>query len=537
MNKPSFSGVALSTCAAAFLPFFFTAHSASAQTPVNPIWTGSGATNNWSDSANWQNASQPQPANASTVIHFAGSTSMAPNNQYAPMTLEGQVLFDSGAGSFTLAGNGLTLSSKIENDSSVLQTYNMSGLTLAPKKGTVAALNPMTGDLTINTPGSFITLAKNAELDVFGSHDLTLNAAIQDGANSVGKFVVRGPATVIFNGANTYTGGTIVDNGSLQFGSTGSAAGVLRLGDTTGSNDASLYLIPDAGGKTISNNINVRTGSSGTMTIGGLNTSGTNTYSGTVTLNRSVNLTAASGGTVSFNTITASSTQTATITGGGTVQFTGSTDNASVGATVNSGTLLLAKASSNSVHAVGSGLTVNNGGTVMLGGTGGDQIYKNSFVTINNGGTFKTAGLSEGSSTAGSTPGMGLLTLQGGATIDFATGANGSTLSALSGVLVGSSTISILNWTGTGFVDNGLATNDRLLFQNDPGFTAAQLAQFQFYNDSGSLVGSGAMEIAMNGWTELVAVPEASTWVSAALSSVAVLVLSRKRVLLRRRRA
>jgi hypothetical protein len=223
--------------------------------------------------------------------------------------------------------------------------------------------------------------------------------------------------------------------------------------------------------------------------------------------------------------------------GTGTLTVGGSSDNLSVTATVNGGTLLLNKSSSSSVHAVGAGLTVNNGGTVSLGGTGGDQIYSGSFVTINNGGTFKTNGLNEGSSTGGSTPGMGALTLQGGSSIDFATGANGSTLSAASGIVTGAGAISIFNWTGTLFADNGVATNDRFLYQSDPGYTAAQLAQFQFYDDAGNSLGLGATEILFNGWTEIVPVPEASTWVSAILSAVTLIVFAtRRRHLVRRRR-
>jgi hypothetical protein len=223
--------------------------------------------------------------------------------------------------------------------------------------------------------------------------------------------------------------------------------------------------------------------------------------------------------------------------GTGTLTFGGSSDNLNMDATVNNGTLLLNKSSSSSVHAVGAGLTVNSSGTVSLGGSGGDQIYSGSFVTINNGGAFKTNGLSEGSSTGGSTAGMGALTLQGGSTIDFATGANGSTLSAASGIVSGAGAISILNWTGTLFADNGSVTNDRLLYQSDPGFSATQLAQIQFYDDSGNSLGVGATEIAFNGWTEIVPIPELGTWISGSLSAAALSIFAaRRRRPVRRRR-
>jgi hypothetical protein len=47
----------------------------------------------------------------------------------------------------------------------------------------------------------------------------------------------------------------------------------------------------------------------------------------------------------------------------------------------------------------------------------------------------------------------------------------------------------------------------------------------------------GAMEIAMNGWTEIVPIPEASTWISGSLSIIALAIFAaRKRRLVRRPR-
>jgi hypothetical protein len=78
------------------------------------------------------------------------------------------------------------------------------------------------------------------------------------------------------------------------------------------------------------------------------------------------------------------------MSGTGTQILSGTRDNAGGFATVNSGTLVLAKVSTASVHAVGASATVAltvNGGTVLLAGTGGDQIYNESVVHFT-GGTF-----------------------------------------------------------------------------------------------------------------------------------------------------
>jgi hypothetical protein len=134
----------------------------------------------------------------------------------------------------------------------------------------------------------------------------------------------------------------------------------------------------------------------------------------------------------------------------------------------------------------------------------------------------------------GSTAGIGALTLAGGSTIDFKTGANGSTLLAASGVVTGVGTISIQNWSGLARTDNGTSTNDRLLFVTGPTFSANQLSQFQFYDDSGNPFAAGAMEIMYNGFTEIVPVPEPSTWIASAL---ALAVIGYRLVVLRRKRA
>jgi fibronectin-binding autotransporter adhesin len=105
--------------------------------------------------------------------------------------------------------------------------------------------------------------------------------------------------------------------------------------------------------------------------------------------------------------------------GTGTQTIGGVLDNASTGITVNAGTVLLAKTSTPTVHALGGATTINNGGTLMLGGSyidtrpasdgraGNntiprnapanyvDQIFNDLDITVNTGGTFDLGGRSE----------------------------------------------------------------------------------------------------------------------------------------------
>lgn len=56
------------------------------------------------------------------------------------------------------------------------------------------------------------------------------------------------------------------------------------------------------------------------------------------------------------------------------------------------------------------------------------------------------------------------------------------------------------------------------MFQSDPGLSADQLAQFQFFDDIGNAIGAVAAAILFNGWTELVPIPEAGTSVASFLA-------------------
>ena len=75
-----------------------------------------------------------------------------------------------------------------------------------------------------------------------------------------------------------------------------------------------------------------------------------------------------------------------TKTGFGTLTVGGSSDNINLRLQVNDGTVVLNKASSANVHAVGSGggtdYAVINNGTVQLAGSGNDQIYTKSAVNV-----------------------------------------------------------------------------------------------------------------------------------------------------------
>ncbi len=165
------------------------------------------------------------------------------------------------------------------------------------------------------------------------------------------------------------------------------SGGTIQLASTfSGSNITETFNTPLTleGNYTLANNA---TNAGDALTFAGAISSG---VAGTQTLTVSGN------DAVNINGAIAGGTGTITLAknGNNTLTLGGSTDNTGLFVTVNSGTVLLAKTSSASVHAVGSGgLLVD--GNVQLSGTGGDQISDSATVTVQGSGVFTLAGLNE----------------------------------------------------------------------------------------------------------------------------------------------
>ena len=375
-----------------------------------------------------------------------------------------------------------------------------SPVVLANTAGAALGLNTFSsqiGSLTGGgTAGGNVDLA-GATLTLGG--DNSSPAAYAGAISSSGKVVKIGTGTQIFSGANSYTAGTTFGDGTLQ---AGSAAALGAQGTLTFSGGTLQY----SAANTTDYSSRFSTAASQAYSI---DTNGQSiTYATALT---------SSGGSLAKSgagALTLSATETYT---GATAVTAGSLVINNNGATVNgrlSGT---------------ASVGVSLAGTLTFAGSAlnSDRLGNAVPLTLGSGGALLTGGLSEGSSLAGSTAGFGAFTLSGGASLDFGTGGVGSTLLAASGLLTGSTPISIFDWTGTAGADSGGATNDRLLFVTDPQFTPAQLALVRFYNDTGAPIGSGAAEIAYNGFTELVAIPEPAPVSTLLFSSVAIAAIFR----------
>jgi autotransporter-associated beta strand protein len=194
---------------------------------------------------------------------------------------------------------------------------------------------------------------------------------------------------------------------------------------------AELLIVDTDGGTTVDETVDINPGSQGNRTVGGNNTSGVNTYSGTISRDsdaddEAVTLTAASGGTVDF-TGAFGGDDDVTISGGGITRFS-TTAKTYTGDTI-----------------------INGSSTLRLNAA--NLVDNGSAVTIASGSTFD---LNNNSEEVGSIAGAGNITMGTGQLI--AGGDNSST--TLSGVMSGSDPGSFVK-KGTGTLTlSGINTYD-----------------------------------------------------------------------------
>ncbi|MFN2507154.1 MAG: beta strand repeat-containing protein [Chthoniobacterales bacterium] len=428
------------------------------------------------------------------------------------LTLSGVV---SGAFSLTKVGAGtLTLSNSNTFSGAVaIQNGTISvvgsglgtgtsavGLGASGTTGTLqytGATTSSTRPLTLATGGAGIIDVSSA------ASTLTLSSGAS--ISGSGSFEKSGAGTLVLGTANTFTGSTTINAGTLTLGNatalgpSASAAVVFGASSTgrlqlNGNNTTIVGLNTNALVGTPVIESGSATAGTDTLTV---NTANSDSYGG-VLQNGSTRLLA----------LTKSGSGTLTLSGANT--YTGST-------TVNGGTLILASAGS----ALGStaSVTVNSGGTLLLGGS--NQINDTATVTLA-GGTIAKGNFSEGTAT---TPGMGALTLTAtGSHIDFGTGSVG--VLNFASFTPGSFTLMIDNWSGTANMPGGGAS-DRLIFDTSQ---SSNLGNFSF---TGFLPGATQFDLG-NGYYEITptAAPEPSTYAAAVLAA-----LSAGYHLVRRRRA
>lgn len=268
---------------------------------ANRTWDGGGGDLNFNTAANWTANTKPTSATNDTAIFNDGG--FGADASYT-VTLGGDQSIE------TLRFGTTGASAAPLNKNLTIEGNTLAITALAGSNG-INYTNQAFGNATIN---SNITLSSNPTFNSGGSGTFSINGVIGESVAGSG-FVKDGDGALTLRGLNTYTGATVIRRNTLLLGANSSsgAAGALgnsalaiQLGDsgTTGTWNVGVQTI---GAFTIGRDIVVNaTASTSNATVGGSAAQATDgsTFSGTITLNRGVQLvsstTPASGAVVDF---------------------------------------------------------------------------------------------------------------------------------------------------------------------------------------------------------------------------------------------
>lgn len=381
------------------------------------IWDNGGATGNWGDVANW--SADNVPDSALETAQFGAVNPGAINQNIGGGGIGitvGQIEFTSGGIARTFSGNPIAISGLagvgIVNNSSALQTFSLSPLSITASQAWNAASGPISVNSSVAMGGNVLTIG--------GDNNTTISGVIV--GTAAGGLTKTGSGTLTLSGANTYAGLTTVSAGTLI--AANNAALGATSGNTTVASGATLAL---QGGVTIGTGEDLTTlTGSGVGGAGALrNLSGNNRWRGIITLGGDSTI-SSDAGTLSLGVSTTTPVQLSlggnTLTfdgagniinnmfitgsgnvikrGSGMVTFTTTSANTFTGSTtVEEGTLALdhvnnANAAIAGPLIIGDGTGAAGSAIVQLGvfNLGNDQIANASPVTVNSDGRFRLNG-------------------------------------------------------------------------------------------------------------------------------------------------
>ncbi len=416
-------------------------------------------------------------------------------------------------GTLALTGDGRLPSTSLVDTAVSGARFDVSAITLTSL--TVGAI--------AGASGSTMVLGTKALTTGTGGATTTY-AGVISGTNS-NTLTMNGTSTLTLAGANTYTGTTRASAGTLiaganapsgSAGAFGSASTEVQLGTSGGNSDAAILI---GGAFSVGRTIRLPTSNttdSGTrmLSLGG-NTADASTFSGNVILGssssagRSVTLTAAEGGQVTFSgviqnpTSMDATTYTVTKSGAGTVVLTNT--NTYTGATaIEAGTLQIGSGGTGGALSTSSTITNNatlafNRSNGVTQGTNFNSVIEGTGQVVQfGGGTLTLNGAN--SYSGGTVVNAGSLTMANGAT--GALGATTGSLTVNSGGMLnmGNNSLTVGNLTGTGGTIQGGANGTRTLTIGNGNATGGNF-QGVIANGSGtqSLTKTGTGTITLSG--------------------------------------
>jgi autotransporter-associated beta strand protein len=335
-----------------------------------------------------------------------------------------------GTGTLTLSGTGNTFSGTTDVNAGTLAT---TGNNVLSSTAGITIANGATVQLGGNETLSSINNSGTLQLDA------TLTAAITTGTSTLGGLVSGngilvkdGAGTLVVDGANTYSGGTTVNAGTLQVGH------ATALGTAGVSLNAGTFAASSSTGVALANDFMV----AGDVTLGDATNAGALTLSGTVTLGTARTLTTAAdvtlSGAVSVAGLTKEGSAALHLSGASTI---------SGDVVVNAGTL--ATGTATTLGAVSS-VTVATGATLKLNGAETVTALTNDGSILLNSGSLTTGDNSD-RTISGSIDGTGalvksgtgILTLNGASTFAGTTTLDAGTLNLTSAGALGTSAVTV----------------------------------------------------------------------------------------------
>ncbi len=424
----------------------------SVQAQTTYDWQTSAPDGNWKQGA----ASGPRwnpgglwdepPSGSGTRLRFDNNTFPTMTNNVTAGYIIGQLFFGSSATSArSIGGNSVQFFEfggtwpRIENQSTTLHTINFP-FAASTNSGFNMELVASSGSMDF---GASATINNNGRtVQIYGNNTATdgTNRAIRLGGVVSGSGILNVSqfGVVKLNATHTYTGQTQIDNGELWIESAGSIAAGSSIFVGNGAqlaNVTKFWISNSSGGSTVSNAITINNGNTTTRYLGGLNSSGTHTFSGAITNNSTtggLNLSAlTSGGTTTFSGVISGGGAVIT-EGAGTVILSGASQNTWTSTLTTNGTLLVLNKSADT-RAIGTGnMTIATGATVRTDANNQLGTGTPSLITINGTGIFnlnntnQKIALASASSTASVTLGSGTLNIDNTGTDTYAGTISGS---------------------------------------------------------------------------------------------------------------
>ncbi len=455
----------------------------------------------WSDANKWWNGGGLTLANNTSYdayLNFGGDGMNTSTNSLTGLGVRG-IIFESGSSARTLDGNELKIgyngTGKIENNSANTQTIN---LTLSNAYNSGLEFNAVTASLLLNS----VYLGSSTTVNLYGSNNNVLNFRGLVSGSATMNWINSRDNKVVFSASNSMSGTLNVNRGYLIVSNASATLGssTINIGEAGQTQFAEVQFGTGGTAQTnaLSNNIVIKSESANNganRSISSLNTSGTNTITGTLENNNSgltAKLFITSGGTLRFSNVVSGAGAFYLDNGGGGTLELNAANTLSGGFYIDNGTIKL----SGSSATAGSGILAlgatggGSGATVLYSGTGGGITLTNSsldvrtgagarqIVSENTSGTNKFTGtvnlantLTISNASGGEFQVAGAITNTGGLT---KTGAGTLTLSAnnsFSGkVLISEGTISVTNANSLGSgvlqIGNGTTTTTLLVNSN-----------------------------------------------------------------------